>query len=50
MLTAATVASGFYAANIHYFLSAYAPMIFTTFLSISILLRLNRAEADNKEN
>lgn len=47
MLTAATVASGFYAANIHYFLSAYAPMIFTAFLSISILLRLNKAEAGN---
>jgi hypothetical protein len=47
MLTAATVASGFYAANIHYFLSAYAPMIFTSFLSISILLRLNKAEAGN---
>jgi hypothetical protein len=44
MLTAATVASGFYAANIHYFLSAYAPMLFTAFLSISILLRLNRTE------
>lgn len=45
MLTAATVASGFYAANIHYFLSAYAPMIFTAFLSVSILLRLNKTES-----
>lgn len=50
MLTAATVASGFYAANIHYFLSAYAPMIFTAFLSVSVLLRLNRDEADNQIN
>lgn len=50
MLTSATVASGFYAANIHYFLSAYAPMIFTAFLSISILLRLNRDETIHQEN
>jgi len=50
LLTAATVASGFYAANIHYFLSAYAPMIFTAFLSISVLLRLNKDKTIHQEN
>jgi hypothetical protein len=48
MLTVLTVASGYDAFKISYFIPAYAPMIFTSFAAASILLNFNKRECEDR--
>lgn len=46
MLTTLTVASGYDAFKISYFIPAYAPIVFTSFASVSLLFNFNKIKPD----